>query len=83
LGSGRLRTAGSYLLVLQSLEQLQEDNDDALRLLCKAVGSKDWQFCKELLRFLHSIDSSGGALREALSQPFMQDVPNGVGGETY
>ncbi|KAI0035243.1 RIC1-domain-containing protein [Vararia minispora EC-137] len=82
LGSGRLRTAGSYLLVLQSLEQLQDGNDDVLRLLCKAVGAKDWQFCKELLRFLHSIDGSGNALREALSQPFMQ-VTNGVDLEVH
>ncbi|KZV74702.1 RIC1-domain-containing protein [Peniophora sp. CONT] len=79
LGSGRLRTAGSYLLVLQSLEQLGSSHDDTLRLLCKAVGAKDWTLCRELLRFLHSVDGSGDALREALEQPFMQDTGGGLG----
>ncbi|KAI0047802.1 RIC1-domain-containing protein [Auriscalpium vulgare] len=74
LSSQRLRTAGSYLLVLHSLEQL-EGNDDTLRLLKAAVEASDWQLCRELLRFLHSMDSSGTALKEALAQPFMVDVP--------
>ncbi|EIM83316.1 RIC1-domain-containing protein [Stereum hirsutum FP-91666 SS1] len=78
LKSNRLRTAGSYLLVLHSLEQLDESNEDALRLLRSAVEAKDWQLSRELLRFLHSIDTTGGALKEALRQPFMFDVPNGV-----
>ncbi|THH21002.1 hypothetical protein EW146_g469 [Bondarzewia mesenterica] len=75
LKSRRLRTAGSYLLVLHSLEQLEAGNDDALRLLRSAVEAKDWQLCRELLRFFHSIDSTGDALREALAQPFMLDKP--------
>ncbi|KAA1468470.1 RIC1-domain-containing protein [Dentipellis sp. KUC8613] len=78
LSSHRLRTGGSYLLVLHSLEQLEAGNDDALRLLAKAVEAKDWQLCRELLRFLHSIDGTGAALREALTLPFMLDVPNGA-----
>jgi hypothetical protein len=83
--SQRLRTAGSYLLVLHNLEQLDEDNDDAVRLLKGAVEGKDWQLCRELLRFLHSIDDTGTALRDALSKTglvgFSDDlaefVPNG------
>ncbi|KAI0067916.1 RIC1-domain-containing protein [Artomyces pyxidatus] len=71
LASGRLRTAGSYLIVLQSLEQL-DGHDDALRLLRSAVAATDWQLCRELLRFLSSIDGGGAALKEALAQPFMQ-----------
>lgn len=71
LSSQRLRTAGSYLLVLHSLEQLEAGNDGALRLLRSAVEVKDWQLCRELLRFFHSIDTTGEALREALAQPFM------------
>ncbi|KAI0274897.1 RIC1-domain-containing protein [Gloeopeniophorella convolvens] len=74
LGSQRLRTAGSYLLVLQSLEQLDTGHDDAFRLLRGAVEAQDWQLCRELLRFLHSMDDSGAVLREALAQPFMQEV---------
>ncbi|KAF9458722.1 RIC1-domain-containing protein [Collybia nuda] len=68
LTSQRLKTAGSYLLVLHNLEQLDEDSDDAVRLLKSAVEGKDWQLCRELLRFLHSIDDTGAALRNALTK---------------
>ncbi|KAG5728542.1 RIC1 like protein [Termitomyces sp. T112] len=68
LATQRLKTAGSYLLVLHNLEQLDENNDDAVRLLQSAVGGKDWQLCRELLRFLHSVDDTGAALRNALSK---------------
>ncbi|KAG6866024.1 hypothetical protein C0991_009433 [Blastosporella zonata] len=68
LASQRLKTAGSYLLVLHNLEQLDENNDDAVRLLQSAVDGKDWQLCRELLRFLHSVDDTGAALRHALSK---------------
>ncbi|KAF8482108.1 RIC1-domain-containing protein [Russula ochroleuca] len=71
LSSQRLRTAGSYLLVLHSLEQLDTGHCDAFRLLHSAVAAKDWQLCRELLRFLHSMDDSGAVLKEALAQPFM------------
>ena len=71
LSSQRLRTAGSYLLVLHSLEQLDTGHEDAFRLLRGAVAAKDWQLCRELLRFLHSMDESGAVLKEALAQPFM------------
>ena len=71
LSSQRLRTAGSYLLVLHSLEQLETGHADAFRLLRGAVAAKDWQLCRELLRFLHSMDDSGAVLKEALAQPFM------------
>jgi len=74
LSSQRLRTAGSYLLVLHSLEQLDTGHDDAFRLLRGAVAAKDWQLCRELLRFLHSMDDSGAVLKEALAQPFMLEA---------
>ncbi|TBU64752.1 RIC1-domain-containing protein [Dichomitus squalens] len=66
LGSGRLKTAGSYLLVLHGLEQLDGMNGDAIRLLRCAVAAQDWQLCREILRFLHSIDDTGAALQAAL-----------------
>lgn len=68
LESQRLKTAGSYLLVLHNLEQLDEKNADAVRLLKSAIDAKDWQLCRELLRFLHSIDDTGSALRNALEE---------------
>jgi len=67
LALNQLKTAASYLLVLHNLEQL-EDNKGAVRLLNKAYEVEDWQLCRELLRFLHSIDETGSSLREALSQ---------------
>lgn len=68
MSSGRLKTAGSYLLVLHNLEQLDENNHDAVRVLKAAVEQKEWQLCRQLLRFLHSMDETGTALRNALSQ---------------
>ncbi|PPQ67413.1 hypothetical protein CVT25_005992 [Psilocybe cyanescens] len=67
LAFNRLKTAGSYLLVLHNLEQLDENSTEAIRLLTSAVNGKDWQLCRELLRFLHSIDDTGQALRNALT----------------
>lgn len=78
LESERLRTAGSYLLVLHNLEQLDENSSDAIRLLRNAVQAKDWQLCRELLRFLHSIDDTGAALRNALAETDVLDIPDGM-----
>ncbi|KAJ7462790.1 RIC1-domain-containing protein [Mycena galericulata] len=66
LESQQLKTAGSYLLVLHNLEQLDEKHNDVIRLLESAVSVKDWQLCRELLRFLHTVDDTGTALRDAL-----------------
>ncbi|KIJ21502.1 hypothetical protein PAXINDRAFT_95072 [Paxillus involutus ATCC 200175] len=73
LNSGRLKTAGSYLLVLHNLEQLDENNKDSTRLLQSAIDAQDWQLCRELLRFLHSIDDTGMALRHALAETSMTE----------
>ncbi|KAI0639098.1 RIC1-domain-containing protein [Trametes polyzona] len=74
LSSGRLKTAGSYLLVLHGLEQLDGMNGDAIRLLRSASAAQDWQLCREILRFLHSIDDTGAALQSALVET--QIVPS-------
>jgi hypothetical protein len=78
LASDRLKTAGSYLLVLHNLEQLDENSSDATRLLRSAVDAKDWQLCRELLRFLHSIDDTGAALRIALAETNVLDLSGGL-----
>jgi RAB6A-GEF complex partner protein 1 len=54
--------------VLHNLEQLDEGGTEAVRLLRSAMEDKDWQLCRELLRFLRTIDDSGQALQNALSQ---------------
>lgn len=69
--------------MLHNLEQLDESNDDAIRLLRRAADVEDWALCRELLRFLRSIDTSGNALRNALSQVdvlFVPPVPSVVNG---
>ncbi|KAL1712184.1 hypothetical protein EV715DRAFT_297313 [Schizophyllum commune] len=64
-GVGSTSTYGPS--VLHNLEQLDENHQDAIRLLKSAVDAKDWQLCKELIRFLHSIDETGDALRRAMA----------------
>ncbi|OCF75666.1 hypothetical protein I204_02958 [Kwoniella mangroviensis CBS 8886] len=75
LKENKLRTAASYLLVLHGMsdEGLQQegekmDVEDTIRLLKQAIKSKEFHLCKELLRFLHSIDESGSSLISAIDQ---------------
>lgn len=77
LSSGRLKTAASYLLVLHNLDQLEGGHRDVVRLLRSAIEAKDWQLCRELLRFLRSIDESGAALRAALTETNLINLSNG------
>lgn len=67
VASGALRTAAGYLLVMHTLEE-GEDAVDTVELLKLAVEQKEVQLCKELLRFLHSTDESGQALRDAVEE---------------
>ncbi|KIL71832.1 hypothetical protein M378DRAFT_155455 [Amanita muscaria Koide BX008] len=68
LSSHRLKTAASYLLVMHSTEELDEKCDDAVRLLKTSLEVQDWQLCRDLVRFLQTIDDSGEVLRHALSE---------------
>lgn len=54
--------------MLHNLEQLDESGTEAVRVFRSAVEGKDWQLCRELLRFLRTIDDSGQTLENALSQ---------------
>lgn len=67
IASGALRTAASYLLVMHYLEEA-DDTPETVRLLRLAMAAQEGQLCKELLRFLHSIDESGAALRAAIDE---------------
>ncbi|KAF8139997.1 RIC1-domain-containing protein [Boletus edulis] len=71
IGNPKSLFEGSYLLVLHNLEQREENNKDAIRLLQSAIDAQEWQLCREILRFLHSIDDTGMALRHALTQTHM------------
>jgi RAB6A-GEF complex partner protein 1 len=66
LQRGNLKTAGGYLLVLHTFEELRSTGDQVVRLLQRAKHEQDWELCKELARFLMALDESGATLRNTL-----------------
>lgn len=68
LQKGKLKTAGGYLLVLHTFEELRSTGDQVVRLLQRAKNEKDWELCKELARFLMALDESGATLRSTLER---------------
>jgi hypothetical protein len=66
LQRGSLKTAGGYLLILHTFEELSSSSEQLVRLLSRAKDEGDWELCKELARFLQALDESGNTLREAL-----------------
>ncbi|EJT81330.1 hypothetical protein GGTG_01313 [Gaeumannomyces tritici R3-111a-1] len=63
---GNLKTAGGYLLVLHTFDELASASEQSVRLLKRAMREGDWELCKELARFLAALDDSGDTLRGAL-----------------
>lgn len=82
LQQGALKTAGGYLLVLHTFENLDTDSELLYRLLSMAKEAEDWELCKELASFLQALDPSGATLIKALSKVDLYDGPqpesNGV-----
>ncbi|KAL9128023.1 MAG: hypothetical protein Q9217_003217 [Psora testacea] len=68
LEKGMLKTAGGYLLILQTLEDSERSSEQCVRLLQKARQAGDWELCKELARFLMALDATGDTLREAMER---------------
>jgi hypothetical protein len=68
LEKGSLKTAGGYLLVLHTLDELGSSAQQLIRLLKRAKDKMDWELCKELARFLMALDESGDSLRAALGE---------------
>ncbi|EKD12048.1 uncharacterized protein L3040_003174 [Drepanopeziza brunnea f. sp. 'multigermtubi'] len=66
LQRGSLKTAGGYLLILHTFEELSSSSEQLVRLLSRAKDEADWELCKELARFLMALDETGATLREAL-----------------
>ncbi|KAI1183253.1 DUF1339 domain protein [Nemania serpens] len=66
LQQGSLKTAGGYLLILHTFEELGTASEQSVRLLSRAIREEDWELCKELARFLAAMDRSGETLREAM-----------------
>jgi hypothetical protein len=76
LQRGSLKTAGGYLLILHTFEELSSSSEQLVRLLSRAKDEEDWELCKELARFLTALDESGATLREALEMVNLRS-PNG------
>lgn len=66
LQRGSLKTAGGYLLILHTFDELATASEQSVRLLSRAMREEDWELCKELARFLAALDETGDTLREAL-----------------
>lgn len=66
LQRGSLKTAGGYLLILHTFEELGAGSEQSVRLFSRAIREEDWELCKELARFLAAMDESGETLREAM-----------------
>lgn len=68
MAEGKLKTAGGYLLVLHTLDELGNSSGQLIMLLRRARAEGDWDLCKELARFLMALDASGETLRRALEE---------------
>lgn len=66
LQRGSLKTAGGYLIVLHTLDELDAATEQAVRLLTRAMREGDWDLCKELARFLAALDDTGEVLQEVM-----------------
>lgn len=66
LQRGSLKTAGGYLLILHTFDELATASEQSVRLLSRAMREGDWELCKELARFLAALDETGDTLREAM-----------------
>ncbi|KAG7123957.1 Casein kinase II subunit beta-2 like protein [Verticillium longisporum] len=65
---GSLKTAGGYLIILHTLDELGSAPEQTVRLLSRAMREQDWDLCKELARFLAAMDETGDTLRDAMEQ---------------
>lgn len=78
LQRGSLKTAGGYLLILHTFDELATASEQSVRLLSRAIREEDWELCKELARFLAALDETGDTLREAME---MVNARTGRSGE--
>jgi hypothetical protein len=72
LQRGSLKTAGGYLIILHTLQELESSTEQSVRLLGRAMKEGDWELCKELARFLAAVDDTGEVLQEAMR---MANIP--------
>lgn len=81
LQRGSLKTAGGYLLILHTFDELATASEQSVRLLSRAMREEDWDLCKELARFLAALDETGDTLREAMEMVKARMQGDGYAGE--
>jgi RAB6A-GEF complex partner protein 1 len=81
LQRGSLKTAGGYLLILHTFDELATASEQSVRLLSRAMLEEDWDLCKELARFLAALDETGDTLREAMAMVSIRREEGMAGGE--
>lgn len=74
MAAGELHTATAYLIVLQTMEPHTVNTEDSARLLERVIDARDFELCKEIVRFLSSISSSGIDLEELLASINTSDI---------
>ncbi|KAI4201975.1 MAG: hypothetical protein LQ350_002880 [Teloschistes chrysophthalmus] len=82
LEKGLLKTAGGYLLVLHTFQDLDTSSEQCVRLLELAREEGDLDLCKELARFLMALDGTGDTLREALGRMDIKLVEGQADGDS-
>ncbi|KAF1965522.1 RIC1-domain-containing protein [Bimuria novae-zelandiae CBS 107.79] len=82
LQKGSLKTAGGYLLVLHTFDEVSGTGteEQVVRLLRRAKEEGEWELCKELARFLMALDEGGETLRRTLEKV---DVRSPSGTEAF
>ena len=76
-----LKTAGGYLIVMQTLEEDDHSPQECARLLQRAKAAGDWELCKELARFLMALDPGGDTLRETMAKMSLEAPGEETGNE--
>ncbi|KAL5630984.1 hypothetical protein BROUX41_000856 [Berkeleyomyces rouxiae] len=81
LQRGSVKTAGGYLIILHTLDELESVLEQSVRVLSRAMHEEDWELCKELARFLAALDESGSTLQEAMELVNAPVASNGFQGD--
>ncbi|EJP63051.1 DUF1339 domain protein [Beauveria bassiana ARSEF 2860] len=63
---GSVKTAGGYLMILYTMEELGQSTEQSVRVLTRAIREGDWELCKELARFLAALDLTGDTLQQVM-----------------
>ena len=82
LQRGSLKTAGGYLIILHTLDELESQTDQSVRVLSRAIQEGDWDLCKELARFLAAMDETGEVLKQVMQMVNVNNVNNGSSGDS-